>query len=94
MGFFNNNSILTNSAKIAQTISDCSSEIINYFLLEDIPIKTHDCLKIIMTIMSNYCFTVIYVNYADKNRDYKQELIRIIKKNTSDILIYPTLLSV
>ena len=94
MGFFNNDSVLTNSAKIAQTISDCSSEIINYLLLEDIPIKTHDSLKIIMTIMSNYCFTVVYVNYADKSKDYKQELIGIIKKNTSDTLIYPAPLSV
>ena len=88
MGFFNNDSVLTNSAKIAQTISDCSSEIINYLLLEDIPIKTHDSLKIIVTIMSNYCFTVVYVNYADKSKDYKKELeeAKIRVEDTLDLV--------
>jgi len=84
MGSFNY-SVLTNSAKIAQTISDCSSEIINHLILKDIPIRTHDSLTIIMTIMSNYCFTVIKLDYADKSRDYKQELIGMIKKHTSDL---------
>ena len=85
MGFFNTVSAASKAAKIANKVGKVSSTFINILITNNIPIKTHDTLKITMLIQSNYNFTALMLVHSQKSKDFKEKLLGTVSYNVADL---------
>ena len=85
MGFFNTVSAASKAAKIANKVGKVSSTFINILITNNIPIKTHDTLKITMLIQSNYNFTAMMLIHSQESNEFKEKLLGLVSHNVSEI---------
>ena len=85
MGIFSSISATSKATGIANKVAKVSTEIINLLIRNNVPIKTHDSINIILYVMSGYCFNAIQLTYVNKDRGFKEILIGQIRYMVSDL---------
>jgi hypothetical protein len=85
MGFFSTVSAASKATKIGNKISKVSSKFINLLITNNIPVKTHDSLKIIMLIKSNYDFTALMLIHSKESNDFKTKLLGLVSHNVAEV---------
>lgn len=84
MGFFSTLSAASEATKISNKITKVSSAFINLLITNGVTLKTHDSLKIIMTIKSNYDFTALLLIHSQESNDFKEKFLGLVCNNIAE----------
>tara|TARA_B100000427_G_scaffold323122_1_gene326087 strand:- start:1267 stop:1839 length:573 start_codon:yes stop_codon:yes gene_type:complete len=84
MGFFRTVSAASKATKISNKITKVSSAFINLLITDGVTLKTHDSLKIILTIKSNYDFTALLLIHSQESKDFKEKFLGLVCHNIAE----------